>query len=251
MREWDDQIIILRLGLFHEADMWLRVLSRERGLLTLFAFGGAKSKHRFCGCLDKFNTLQCRIRSGRAAYLCLQEASLLRAPRNLRQDWRRMGIAANCILFMEAMHIDGDSSKATFTLMEDLRKSLEDGRAEYRLTTFFFRLNISSLLGFAPDLEKCGICGKAEEQEYFFVPEEGRIFCASCLRSLEPVKTRHGIKISWEGLRRLREVRFSLPSEWRENDLSENDKRACSRLIDCFIRYHLGLEWGNGRFRSI
>lgn len=251
MREWDDQIIILRLGLFHEADIWLRVLSRDKGLLTLFAFGGAKSRRRFCGCLDKFNTIQCRIKGGRSGYLSLAEASLVEAPRNLRSDWRRMGIAANCILFMEALHIDSDSSNAAFILMENLRNNLENGRQSCRLTPFFFRLHLSSLLGFAPDLESCGICGKSNGKSYFFVPEEGRIFCPECLRSLESGKVRHGINVSRHVLTHLSHVRFSLPSEWMEDDLLENDKRLCSRLIDYFIRYHLGLAWENGRFRTI
>lgn len=251
MRDWNDQIIILRLGLFHEADMWLRVLSRDMGLLTLFAFGGAKSRRRFCGCLDKFNTLECRIRGGRNGYLSLEEASLLRAPRNLREDWRSMGIATNCILFMEAMRIDSDSSKSAFSLLEDLRASLEKGGQACRLMTFFFRLHLSSLLGFAPDLDTCGLCGNREAQEYFFVPEEGRIFCPRCVSSLDLGKIRHRIKIGKQALERLGYVRYALPSEWRDNDLSENDKRACSRLIDYFIRYHLGLGWENGRFCSI
>lgn len=251
MRDWNDQIIILRLGLFHEADMWLRVLSRDRGLLTVFAFGGAKSRHRFCGCLDKFNTLQCRVKEARNGYLSLAEAVLLEAPRNLRQDWRRMGIAANCILFMEAMRIDADSSRAAFSLMEDLRACLEKGGQACRLMTFFFRLHLSSLLGFAPDLDRCGSCRKGEEKEYFFVPEEGRIFCLKCLRSLEEGKIRHGIRVAAQALARMRDVRFALPSQWRDNDLSENDRRACSRLVDCFVRYHLGLAWENGRFRPI
>lgn len=251
MREWNDQLIILRLGLFHEADVWLRVLSRARGLITLFAFGGAKSRHRFCGCLDKFNTLQCRIKGSRSGYLSLQEASLAQAPRNLRSDWRRMGIAANCILFMEAMRIDADSSEGAFFLMEDLRASLEKGHQALRLIPFFFRLHLSSLLGFAPDLESCGICGKRGEKDYFFVPEEGRIFCPTCVRSLESGKSRHGIKVLTHVLKRLSHVRFALPSEWREDDLSENDRRVCMRLIDCFVRYHLGLAWENGRFSSV
>lgn len=251
MTEWDDRIIILRLGLFHEADVWLRALSRERGVLTLFAFGGAKSLRRFCGCLDKFNTLKCRIRAAGNGYLNLLETELVKAPARLRRDWRGMGVADNCIRFMEAMRVDQDSSKAAFSLLEDLRESLENWRGPRRLTTFFFRLNLASLLGFAPDLEKCASCGSSGEMSYLFVPEEGQIFCPRCQGRLEAVQRRHGIKASFSVLSRLSAIRFAPPREWRENDLEESEKRACARLVDCFIRFHLGIAWDNGNFRAV
>lgn len=251
MTEWDDRIIVLRLGLFHEADVWLRALSRQRGILTLFAFGGAKSVRRFCGCLDKFNTLQCRIKASGNGYLNLLETELVKAPVRLRRDWRGMGAADNCIHFMEAMRVDHDSSKAAFALLEDLRESLEKWREPRRLTTFFFRLNLASLLGFAPDLEKCASCGTSGKMNYLFVPEEGRIFCPRCLGRLEDGQKRHGINAPFPVLSRLGAVRFSPPHEWREDDLLESEKRACARLVDCFIRFHLGIGWDNGRFRSV
>ncbi len=49
MREWIDYALVLRIGHFRENDLWLKLLCRKRGLLTLFAFGGSKSKRRFCG----------------------------------------------------------------------------------------------------------------------------------------------------------------------------------------------------------
>ncbi len=251
MTEWNDEIIILRLGLFHEADVWLRALSRSRGLITLFAFGGARSLHRFCGCLDKFNSLECRIKASRKGYLNLQEASLVKAPRSLRSNWKAMGIADNCISFMEALRIDSDSSNSAFSLLEGLRDLMEGLRNLPKLTTFFFRLNLASLLGFAPDLGQCAQCGSDREMNYVFIPDEGRIFCSHCSALLDAGYKRHGIHASLPVISRLNQVRFAMPSEWKEDDLSESEKRACSRLIDCFIRYHLGIGWYNGNFKPV
>ena len=39
--EWTDQALVLRMGAFRESDLWLKLLCREHGLLTLFAFGDA------------------------------------------------------------------------------------------------------------------------------------------------------------------------------------------------------------------
>lgn len=251
MTEWNDRIIVLRLGLFHETDIWLRALSEDRGPLTLFAFGGAKSLRRFCGCLDKLNTLQCRVKAARGGYLNLQEAALLQGPGKLRSDWRGMGVADNCINFMEAMRIDSDSSKEAFALMEGLREFLAASKGPNRLTTFFFRLRLASMLGFAPDFEKCALCGAGAEPDYIFIPEEGRTFCSRCARELDAGQKRRGLRAALPVLARLSRARFAPPSEWRENDLAESEKRVCARLIDCFIRYHLGIGWERGSFRHV
>ena len=79
--EWTDQALVLRMGAFRESDIWLKLLCREHGLLTLFAFGGSRSRRRFCGCLDVLNSLQCRVRSSKdGRFLNLEEAALLQDP---------------------------------------------------------------------------------------------------------------------------------------------------------------------------
>ena len=53
--QWTDDALVLRIGKFREADMWVRFLARDKGLVTAFAFGGSRSRRRFTGCLDAFN----------------------------------------------------------------------------------------------------------------------------------------------------------------------------------------------------
>ena len=91
MTEWADHALVLRIGHFRESDLWLKMLCRKHGLLTLFAFGGSRSRRRFCGCLDVLNSLHCRVKaSGRGSFLNLEEAVLLGGPQSLRGNWRRM-----------------------------------------------------------------------------------------------------------------------------------------------------------------
>ena len=92
--EWTDQALVLRMGAFRESDLWLKLLCREHGLLTLFAFGGSRSRRRFCGCLDVLNSLQCRVRSSKdGRFLNLEEAALVEGPRLLRRNWHTLARA--------------------------------------------------------------------------------------------------------------------------------------------------------------
>ena len=176
--EWTDQALVLRMGAFRESDLWLRLLCREHGLLTLFAFGGSRSRRRFCGCLDVLNSLQCRVRSSKdGRFLNLEEAALLQGTRLLRRNWRRMGLAANCLRFVEAMGVGEDAAEEAFLLVEDLRALLEAEKAPPVLLPLYFRLRLAGALGFAPNLGQCGRCGRSIGGDALFVVDEGQL-CA-------------------------------------------------------------------------
>ena len=252
MREWLDEAVVLRMGHFREADLWLRLLCRGRGALTLFAFGASRSRRRFCGCLDVFNTLHCRVRvSSRGDFLNLEEAALLRGPRGLRADWRRMGLATNCLRFLEALGVDGEGAPESFALLEDLREMLEEGRAVPQLLALFFRLRLAGALGFAPNLGRCGVCGAEVGEKASFVVDEGLLLCPSCRAARALAETRYCVDISRRGLDVLRAVQQSFPSAWPAEALPAAERRACARLIDGFVQYHLGLAWENGYFRRV
>lgn len=252
MREWLDEAVVLRIRHFRESDLWLRLLCRGRGALTLFAFGGSRSRRRFCGCLDVFNTLHCRVRvSARGDFLNLEEAALLRGPRDLRGDWRRMGLATNCLRFLEALGVDGEGAAESFALLEDLREVLEHRHGLPQLLTLFFRLRLAGALGFAPNLGQCGVCGAEADAQASFVVDEGLLLCPHCRALRPPAETRYCVEISQRGLDVLRAVQQTFPSAWPVEALAAPDRRACARLIDGFVQYHLGLAWENGYFRRV
>lgn len=250
--EWTDDAVVLRTGQFRESDLWLKLLFRERGLLTLFAFGGSRSRRRFCGCLDIFNTLQCRVSVARRGdFLNLEEATLVRGPQTLRHNWARMGVAANCLRFLEALGVNAEGAGECFTLVEDLRDCLEKADRLPRLMPLFFRLRVAGALGFAPNLSRCGVCGGVPDEGGAFAVDEGQILCRGCFQSLPRAETRYSVDISARGLDLLRGVQQTFPSAWPVDEPAVADRRACARAIDGFVQYHLGLAWENGYFRRV
>ena len=49
--EFSDQALVVQVGKFKEADLWVRFLSAKRGLFTAFAFGGCRSQNAFAAAL--------------------------------------------------------------------------------------------------------------------------------------------------------------------------------------------------------
>ena len=249
--EWNEQALVLRMGPFRETDIWLRLLCRTRGMLTVFAFGGSRSRRRFCGCLDVWNTLRCRIRSSRdGRFLNLEEATLSAGPQRLRTDWRRMGLAANCLRFTEALGVSGEAAPDVFALLEDLRATLDGSERLPGLLPLFFRLRLAGALGFAPGLECCGRCGGTLEDGGLFAVDEGLVLCPRCRARRQEIG-RYGVVMPYGGLDLLRTVQQEFPSRWPVDELPGEIRRACARAIDGFVEYHLGLTWEGSYFRRV
>lgn len=235
MKEWRERGIVLRLGHFGESHIWLRILFPGQGLQTVFAFGGARSRKRFCGCLDFFNLLDCYTQESRAGYICLQEAELVQGGGRLRNDWRLARIAASCALFAEASGIAPESASEAFTIFQSLRIHLENAANCAFWLASFFRLRLVSCLGLAPALTHCGSCAAPLAGGYF-LPAQGHAVCGHCATDLEPERQ---IPVSSAALQCLSQVQTSLPHTWSSLNPAPADLDACVTVIDAFVAYHL------------
>ena len=91
-----------------------------------------------------------------------------------------MGLAANCLRFVEALGVTAEGAAGAYALVEDLRRTLESAPALPGLFPLFFRLRLAGVMGFAPNLESCGQCGAPLEGGGQFVVDEGQMRCPVC-----------------------------------------------------------------------
>lgn len=254
--EWSDSALVLAVGRFREADMWVRLLTPRHGLVRAFAFGASRSRRRFSGCLDVLNFLRVRaVFSGNGKFLNLEEGVLMDGPRRLRSDLPRLGMAMNCLRFLEAMdpqagqdgeHTDSPGPlEGAFELMRSLFVRLENEAATSDLLPVLFRLRLASDQGFAPSFAVCSACGESMSgQDGFFSIADGLLLCAHCRAGTE-----RGLRLSAPALDALAHVQATLPEHWSPEALDSATRRECGRLVDAFMQYHLGLYWDRGRFR--
>ena len=247
--EWTDTALVLRVGRVRETDLWLRLLTRQRGVLSAFAFGGSRSRRRFAGCLDLLNVIQVRVKSTHGGqYLNLEEGSLLEGPRRLRRDWRRLGILMNCVRFLEAMGVSQDGAEGTFALARAMLRLGEEAEHLHDAMPVLFRLRLAAEQGYAPNFSECGQCGCSLgtlSGPFHFQVESGSLLCPHCSGGQAH---RHSL-VSGEALAALGTVQTQEPPAWNSLPLDPADWRACARLADGFVQFHLGLSWENGRFR--
>ncbi len=247
--QWSDDALVLRVGKFRESDLWVRFVSRQHGMLTAFAFGGSRSRRRFSGCLDAFNRIRLNVSTSRdGRFLNMQEATLLESPERIRHDWRRQGVAANCIRFMEAFGVPPDGSSACYDLLGQMIQLIEGLDAIPAFLPVFFRLRLASEQGYAPELDVCPRCGKMLTQaaRSCFLVQEGTVCCVGCR-----IEGEAGMVIEREALDVLRKVKEKSPLVWDAGGFPPETSRQATRAIDAFVRYHIGLEWANGRFKAM
>ena len=248
--ESTEKALVLKVGRFREVDAWVRLFSARKGVFNAFAFGGSVSRRRFLGCLDPLNLVSFKVKNDQAkGYTYLLEGALVLAHPRLRTNAERLGMAVNCLKFLEAAHLGPTGSEAAFSLILALLDVLEHSPSPSALTPLFFRTRLAFDQGFRPDLVSCARCGTHLDHALpaRFLVEQGRLNCAACSQwGQGPV-----MLCGRETLDVLRAICRHGPGEWPCVPLSGQTRLELGRALDAFVAYHLGLTWEHGSFRRI
>lgn len=246
--EFSEQVTVLRVGTFREADCWVRFFSPTHGLLTGFAFGGRRSRRRFCGCLSPLSLVHFRVSRGRREYHCLEEGSLVNAFPNLKRDLNRLGMASNCVRFFESLSFAPDSMESAHALLLETLETLDRSVPDSCFLPILFRAKMTFTQGYQPDLSSCRGCGRplADCGRAAFAIQEGGLYCPRCLSG-----TGHKISTSRETLALLNRLSVTGPREWADWTPSPQVREECVRLVDAFVQCHLGLTCDGNRFLRV
>ncbi len=247
--EFIERSLILKTGSFRENDIWLRLATPSRGVLTAFAFGGSRSQKRFMGCLDPFNQVLFKFkRASRGNYLSLLEGTLLNGRPGLRACPGKLGQAANCLHFYETVHVGPVSSHQGYELLTNTLDFLDRSSHLPEMFPVFFRARLIFLQGYAPQWDVCSSCKKklTKGQTSFFVIKQGVIQCSACARACSGT-----LAVSGEALAVLRNIGFKEAGQWGSISLSFQARQDVFAVIDALMHYHMGIIFENGRFKCI
>ncbi len=243
--ELTEKSLILRTGKFRENDMWVRMLTPNHGMLTAFAFGASRSRRRFMGCLDSYNHVISRFSSSKnGQFLNLQETSLLESYGNIRHDWRKQGLVANCIRFLEALGVSAHDSQKVFEITQSLLLFINENSELHHMLPLLYRYRMAAESGYALELDQCQFCQNDLHSGGLFLVSDGRFVCKTC----KPLGI-SALTASKECLELLQFIQDNSPLYWGQLDISAQTWRESGQIIDALVRYHLGLEWVDGRFK--
>jgi DNA repair protein RecO (recombination protein O) len=239
-------MLVLRVGKFREADMWVRLLSPSRGIIAAFAFGGSRSRRRFAGCLDTFNHIGVHVKTSPGKqYFALQEGVLIEGVSRLRRDGRLFGAAVNCARFLQSFGIVPEGAeKAHFLMLETLRV-LEGCGEVPRLLPVFFRARLAFDQGYALELARCSRCGGSlSGKPARLLIRAGRAACPSCARASSDYR----LPLGPDTVSMLQALHTLPPGDWAGPAAHAAAAGEFAGAVDAFIRYHVGITWENGNF---
>jgi DNA repair protein RecO (recombination protein O) len=247
--DFNEQVLVLKVGRFKETDCWVRLFSPSQGVMTAFAFGGSKSRRRFLGCLDSLNHVLFRIKLSRGGrYFSLEEGALLNGFPRLRMDTLRMGMAVNCLKFAEMVHVGAQGASSSYAMLLDLLTYLDrDGEVD-PLLPLFFRAKVVCEQGYSPQVEACASCGMdlAGMTAPSFSIDGGQVYCQNCrLPEERCLRVHPDVLHALSELKRDGSLVFSPPRLCRQG------RQDFFSLVDAFVQFHLGLFWDKGKFRKV
>lgn len=149
----------------------------------MIARGARSSRRRFGGALEPFALLDIEYVPTRSGLARLQQARIRRAFAGILASLARMQRGGSALELVRRLLSDDEPDCGAYAVTVRALELL-DTEPEGRLPQVLIghRMRILSLHGVAPDLERCGGCGRrpAQRQAALFDPGRRQLMCRAC-----------------------------------------------------------------------
>ncbi|HUP00126.1 MAG TPA: DNA repair protein RecO [Gemmatimonadota bacterium] len=230
------EAFVLKAIRFGETSMIYRLFTRDRGIVPVIAKGARRPRSRFGAVVEPFHRLGVMYYDRRGREIqTLAAAELLAGHPGVARSLERMEAAGVWLRYLRAVVPDGFSAEPLYDLLAAALPRLEaTSPARARRWETYHRAAAAALLGVAPRLEGCAICGRwlPDGEEIGFAPGEGGVVCRGCHAA------RPGIPLSraeYALLRLYHQPEFALLEDLEDITM---DEVKIQDLIHDFTRYH-------------
>lgn len=173
--------MVLRVVDYREADRIVTLFTEQHGKVSAMARAARRSQKRFAGGLESLCVVEVTLEHARGELETLREARPVLPCLALLTSLERMEAAGAGLEMLRATLAERHPEPEVFALTERFLVDLDAGSgAATRLLQF--QLDVLDLLGFSPELEQCGVCGKVapEDRVALFRASAGAIVCRAC-----------------------------------------------------------------------
>jgi len=176
-----DEGIVLRNQPFGESDSIISIFSKHHGKLTCIAKGAKRSKKRFgVNILPGVHSNFKLCDKGANFMLRIDSSELIQYWSNLSRSIQGYVYFQYGLELVYRLLPERGENEGVFDLLLWYLKSIDSGIFD-ELTVRAFESRLLTLLGYRPNLGKCGGCGKEFHSDFIvFKPDQGRVYCAGC-----------------------------------------------------------------------
>jgi DNA repair protein RecO (recombination protein O) len=166
---------------YGEADRIVTLYTRDRGRLGAIAKGVRRTKSKTGGRLEPFSLVRASLHTGRGLYTVVG-VDTLRTFQGVRDELFRMEEGARLLAAIRHLFPGEEASVPAFNLLVRGIAQLADcpDQAAAASIVLATRLKLLVLLGYAPEMSHCAVCG-CDGPFRGFSPSLGGVVCGACL----------------------------------------------------------------------
>ncbi len=238
--------VLVRSVPYGDADRIVTLVTETHGKIAVMARGARRSKKRFSGALEPYALIEAEVAMGRGEVGRLAQARVVRAFPGLLVRLDRIALAAAALELVRETAADHEVPDArllpTIVRYFEILELAGSDRASRVHAAFTLRL--LALTGHAPNLERCGRCGRVAppSKAALFDPRQGAIVCRAC----------GGGPLKLGGGQRHAMIRAGTRA-W--DDVDRHLDATGAAAIDTFLEWHLGRRLAAsglvGQFRDV
>lgn len=226
--QYSTEGIVLKSTPYGEADLIVTYLTKNFGLINLFAKSPRKIKSKFGSSLEPLTHSQITFIGREERLQKIIQSDIINSFQSIREDFRLFVKLAEILRLLINVLPKREPHPELFLLILNTAHYLErkNKTTNYLL---YLKVQILNLLGYLPDFNNCGICRKQIHEKFFY--SNGFIVCEGCFRENESIPnplTKGVIKL-------LKEI-----SSWKPNFLER--VRISNNLVDemeKFLQIHI------------
>lgn len=223
--------IVLRETNYKEADKILTLLTRDYGKRTVKARGCRRKNSRLTAGSQLLAYSECTFYE-RGAFTNLTEADCLEQFWSVRQDLERLALASYFAEVTDASAQEGEVCPELLSLLLNCLYALDTLKKPLAMVKAVFELRLLTLMGFAPFLEGCAVCGNPEPTAARLNLTEGVLHCATC-----PVQNENSISmpLSPAALAAARHIVSGNPKKLFSFAVGEESLRCLGETTEAFL----------------
>jgi DNA repair protein RecO (recombination protein O) len=219
---------------YSDADRIVTLLTDRFGKAAFIARGARRSKKRFGGALQPLGVISAEVTQGAAQLGTLVQAQVTRAFPRILGDLSRLKAGFSALELLRELTAEHEPDAAVFDTALALLIALDAEEVAPERVLLCFEMRLLALLGLAPRLDRCGLCGKlpAAGQAGLFDPRLGHLVCTSCGGA--PRRLGGGVRTQL--------MHAALP-DWlnaAQIDLGQRDLVEAREALLAFVEQHVG-----------
>ena len=173
--------IVIREVKTKESDRIVTVLTREAGVVSIYAKAAMRLKNKFNTRTNLFTYSEfVAFESRSSELLTLNEATVIHRFHEISDRIEFLALAMYMSELVREVSVPDDVTEEMLRLFLNMLHMMTSGKWSVPLCKAAFEMRVMCETGFRPDLLACASCGTYEADRFFFHLSDGNITCCDC-----------------------------------------------------------------------